>query len=214
MLMSSSLAHRDYAVSKPAERPVIKKLVDNLQVSGGQLEAKPSLRTDYPEFEVKRPVIHRLVDQLKTSGQSGEGGDFTATTTLSRDQYRPLSVKRPEGGRKLRSSLKVRGQLDAVSTSRSQYQVFICFYCPPCHYLNYFAYNFLSYFLKKHLVYKNIQSDFYFIPTSTMQRERELSFKSLELVKSNKRRRASYSCPAGVDCVLRESLFDFSSSEK
>lgn len=120
--MSSSLAHRDYAVSKPAERPVIKKLVDNLQVSGGTLEAKPSLRTDYPEFQVKRPVIHRLNDQLKTSGHQTGEGEFTGTT-LNRDQYRPFSVKRPEGGRKLRSSLKVRGHLDAVSTSRSQYQV-------------------------------------------------------------------------------------------
>lgn len=120
--MNSSLAHKDYAVSKPAERPVIKKLVDNLQVSGGQLEAKPSLRTDYPQFEVKRPVIHRLTDQLKTSGNQESDADFTGTT-LNRDQYRPFSVKRPEGGRKLRSSLKVRGHLDAVSTSRSQYQV-------------------------------------------------------------------------------------------
>lgn len=127
--MGSSLAQSDYAVTKPAERPVIKKLVDNLQVSGGALEAKPSLRTDYPEFEVKRPVIHRLTDQLKTSGVQSSEGEF-ATSTLSRDQYRPFSVKRPEGGRKLRSSLKVRGHLDAVSTSRSQYQVFKFFQWP------------------------------------------------------------------------------------
>jgi hypothetical protein len=127
LLMSSSLAQNDYAQpARPAERPVIKKLVDNLQVGGPGvgMEAKPSLRTDYPEFQVKRPVIHRLVDQLKTSGgtASFDGDPFTATT-LSRDQYRPFSnVKRPEGGRKLRSSLKVRGNLDAVSTSRD-YQV-------------------------------------------------------------------------------------------
>jgi hypothetical protein len=124
--MNSSLAQNDYAQpSKPAERPVIKKLVDNLQVGGPgvEMEAKPSLRTDYPEFQVKRPVIHRLVDQLKTSGGAATvEGEFTGTT-LSRDQYRPFSnVKRPEGGRKLRSSLKVRGHLDAVSTSRD-YQV-------------------------------------------------------------------------------------------
>lgn len=125
LLMNSSLAQNDYAQpSKRAERPVIKKLVDNLQVGGPGvgMEAKPSLRTDYPEFQVKRPVIHRLVDQLKTSGGVAGEGEFAATT-LSRDQYRPFSnVKRPEGGRKLRSSLKVRGHLDAVSTSRD-YQV-------------------------------------------------------------------------------------------
>ena len=123
--MNSSMAQNDYALpSKPAERPVIKKLVDNLQVGGPGIgmEAKPSLRTDYPEFQVKRPVIHRLVDQLKTSGGAAAEGEIAATT-LSRDQYRPFSnVKRPEGGRKLRSSLKVRGHLDAVSTSRD-YQV-------------------------------------------------------------------------------------------
>lgn len=125
--MSSSLAQNDYAQpARPAERPVIKKLVDNLQVGGGPgvgMEAKPSLRTDYPEFQVKRPVIHRLVDQLKTSGGAASVDAEFAATTLSRDQYRPFSnVKRPEGGRKLRSSLKVRGNLDAVSTSRD-YQV-------------------------------------------------------------------------------------------
>lgn len=120
LLMASSLAQSDYAVTKPAERPVIKKLVDNLQVSGGTLEAKSSLRSDYPHFEVKRPVIHRLNDHLKSSGQLTDG-EFTGTT-LSREQYRPFSVKRPEGGRKLRSSLKVRGHLEAVSTSRD-YQV-------------------------------------------------------------------------------------------
>lgn len=127
LLMSSSLAQNDYAQpARPAERPVIKKLVDNLQVGGGPgvgMEAKPSLRTDYPEFQVKRPVIHRLVDQLKTSGGAASVDAEFAATTLSRDQYRPFSnVKRPEGGRKLRSSLKVRGNLDAVSTSRD-YQV-------------------------------------------------------------------------------------------
>ncbi|KAK4004593.1 Uncharacterized protein APZ42_018445 [Daphnia magna] len=120
LLMNSSLAQNDYALpAKATERPVIKKLVDNLQVGGPgvTMEAKPSLRTDYPEFQVKRPVIHRLVDQLKTSGGAASDGEFAATT-LSRDQYRPFSnVKRPEGGRKLRSSLKVRGNLDAVSTS-------------------------------------------------------------------------------------------------
>lgn len=40
----------------------------------------------------------------------------------SQEQYRQFNVKRPEGGRKMRSSLKVRGELDAVSTNQSQYQ--------------------------------------------------------------------------------------------
>lgn len=65
--MKSSLAQIDYSVNQPAERPVIKKLVDNLQVSSGQLEANSSLRTDYPELPVARPVLRRLVDQIKTS---------------------------------------------------------------------------------------------------------------------------------------------------
>lgn len=66
-LQSSSLAHKDFTLSQPVGRPVIKKLVDNLHVSPGQLEANSSLRTDYPEFQVSRPVIHRLTDQLQIS---------------------------------------------------------------------------------------------------------------------------------------------------
>lgn len=123
-LTKSSLAHADYSVSRPAERPVIKKLVDNLQVSGGTLEAKPSLRTDFPEFDVRRPVIHRLNDQLKTSGQTGQFDGQSEFTTLSQDEYKPLNVRRPEGGRKLRSSLKVVGSLDAVTTSSNYHVIY------------------------------------------------------------------------------------------
>lgn len=75
--LKSSLAQTDFAVSRPTERPIIKKLVDNLQIGGGHLEANSSLRTDYPEFHPSRPVIHRLTDQLKTSS-----ADF-ATTSVS-----------------------------------------------------------------------------------------------------------------------------------
>ena len=75
--LKSSLAQADYAVTRPNERPIIKKLVDNLQIGGGHLEANSSFKTDYPEFHPSRPVIHRLADQLKTSS-----ADF-ATTSVS-----------------------------------------------------------------------------------------------------------------------------------
>jgi len=83
---------------------VIKKLQDNLQVAGlhHQLEAKPTLRTDYPEFEVKRPIIHRLKDQLQLTSN---GDDYNQQSVSNRD-YRQFSVERPVI-RRLQSSLKI-----------------------------------------------------------------------------------------------------------
>ena len=66
--VTGSQSQEDY-VQYVAERPVIKKLVDNMVVNaGGQLLAQSIQHRDFPNFHPKRPVINRLTDNLKIEG--------------------------------------------------------------------------------------------------------------------------------------------------
>lgn len=85
-----SQARSDY-VELHAERPVIKKLQDNIPVhpANGVSVQMQSVQRDYGQLDAKRPVIHRLHDNLKMEGAVEAQSAYTAS-------YRPGEAVRPE----------------------------------------------------------------------------------------------------------------------
>ena len=92
---ASSQSRKDY-VEYHAERPIIKKLQDNIPVrpmNGVHAHEQPqSTQRDYGPVESRRPIINRLVDNLKTGQLEGAMDMQTAYGT----SYVPGESHRPE----------------------------------------------------------------------------------------------------------------------
>ena len=88
-----SQAKKDY-VEFHAERPIIKKLQDNIPVhpaNGANVQLQ-SVQRDYGQFEAKRPVIHRLQDNLRMEGGI-DGKSAYAASFVPGEPVRP-EIKR------------------------------------------------------------------------------------------------------------------------
>ena len=68
VVSEGSQSQKDY-VELVAERPIIKKMQDNMVVgSDAKLTNKSIQHVDFPEFHPKRPIIAKLIDNLKIEG--------------------------------------------------------------------------------------------------------------------------------------------------
>ena len=62
----------DYAQVVPPQRPVIKRLTDNLPVGGQDLMSDQTTQRDYAPLESRRPVVKKLIDSSIVLGKDDD----------------------------------------------------------------------------------------------------------------------------------------------